>query len=416
MLYPRLRALDIRLRRQDGQHYFLLRDPLQLSEQLLLVPAPLGPALALCDGTHDIATMRSLLTARFGAHFENGVVDELLTALDGALFLENDNYHAAWKAAQAAFRAAPFRPMSCAGNVYPADPAALRRVLDGYLAQTDGRTGDATIRGLFSPHIDYARGGLVYARAWQRAAAAARAADLVVLFGTDHHSDSAGSLTLTKQSYATPFGVLPTAQGIVDSIAEAIGPDVFAGELRHRGEHSLELVAVWLHYVRGGQPVEVVPILTGSFAEYIEREVSPLTDPALQILIETLKRETAGRRMLVVSSGDLAHVGPAFEGEPLDAQGNARVKADDAVIVDRLWRATPRAFTTRWPVSETPTTSAASRRPISPYSFWVRRRGSGWVTTVARRMTTTPPLSQWQELSLSERPNIRARRNDVAKI
>ncbi|MGQ0604488.1 MAG: AmmeMemoRadiSam system protein B [Anaerolineales bacterium] len=336
MLYPRLRALDIRPHRQDGHRYFLLRDPLQLSEQMLLVPAPLGAALALCDGTHDVATMRSLLTARFGAHFENGVVDELLTALDGALFLENDRYRAAQAGAVAAFRAAPFRPMNCAGSVYPADPAELRRVLDGYLAQTDGRTGDANIRGLLSPHIDYARGGQVYAQTWQRAAAAARAADLVVIFGTDHHSDSAGSLTLSPQNYATPFGVLPTAQGIVDSLAEAIGPDAFAGELRHRGEHSLELVAVWLHHMRGGQPVEIVPILTGSFAEYIEREVSPLTDPTLQVLIETLKRETAGRRTLVVSSGDLAHIGPAFEGEPLDVQGKARIKADDDLLVDRL--------------------------------------------------------------------------------
>lgn len=336
MLYPRLRALDIRPHRQDGHRYFLLRDPLQLSEQMLLVPAPLGPALALCDGTHDVATMRSLLTSRFGAHFENGVVDELLTALDGALFLENDNYRAARNTAIAAFRAAPFRLMSCAGSVYPADPAELRRVLDGYLAQTDGRTGDATIRGLFSPHIDYARGGHVYAKAWQRVAAAARAADLVVIFGTDHHSDTPGSLTLTPQNYATPFGVLPTARGVVEAIAEAIGPDVFVGELRHRGEHSLELVTVWLHHMRGGQPVEIVPILAGSFAEYIEREVSPLTDPTLQILFETLKRETAGRRMLVVSSGDLAHVGSAFDGEPLDAHGKARLKADDDLLVDRL--------------------------------------------------------------------------------
>jgi hypothetical protein len=336
MLYPRLRALDIRPYRQDGQPYLLLRDPMQLSEQMLLVPAPLTPALALCDGTHDVATLRGLLVARYGAHFENGVVDELLTALDGALFLENDRYWEAWTRAVAEYRAAPFRPMSCAGNSYPADPVALRRLLEGYLAQANGLAANTEARGLLSPHIDYARGGRVYAQAWRRAAEAARAAELVVLFGTDHYSDRPGSLTLTVQNYATPLGVLPTAQGSVAAIAEALGPDVFAGELRHRGEHSLELVAVWLQHMRSGQPVEIVPILTGSFSEYIERGVSPLTDPAVQLLIETLKREMAGRRTLVVASGDLAHVGPAFDGELLDAHGKARVKAADDLLVDRL--------------------------------------------------------------------------------
>jgi hypothetical protein len=336
MRRPRLRPLDIRPHRQDGQPYFLLRDSLQVSDRMLLVPAPLGPALALCDGTHEVAAIRRMLTVRFGPHFENGVLDELLTALDGALFLENDRYREAKARALAEFRAAPFRPMSCAGNSYPADPAALRHLLDDYLAQTNDLTPNAEARGLLSPHIDYARGGRVYAQAWRRAAAAARAADLVVLFGTDHYSDVPGSLSLTRQNYATPFGVLPTAQRIVQSVAEALGPDVFDGELRHRGEHSLELVAVWLHHMRGGQPVEVVPILTGSFSEYIERGASPLSDPAVGGLIATLQRETAGRRLLVVSSGDLAHVGPAFDGAPVDARGKARLQADDELILGRL--------------------------------------------------------------------------------
>ena len=36
---------------QGGQPCILLRDPLQLTDKTLLVPQPLAPALALCDGT-----------------------------------------------------------------------------------------------------------------------------------------------------------------------------------------------------------------------------------------------------------------------------------------------------------------------------------------------------------------------------
>ena len=118
--------------------------------------------------------------------------------------------------------------------------------------------------GVISPHIDYPRGGLVYAAVWKQVAAMARAADLVVLLGTDHYS-MGDRLTLTRQSYATPYGVLPTDTDIVNTLVEAVGEEeAFAGEFRNRSEHSLELVATWLHHVRGGEPVAMMPILTGS--------------------------------------------------------------------------------------------------------------------------------------------------------
>ena len=135
-------------------------------------------------------------------------------------------------------------------------------------------------QGLLSPHIDYARGGEVYAQVWKRAAQAARDAELVILLGTDHYG--ADLLTLTRQNYATPYGVLPTDAALVDRLATAIGAEAaFAGELRHRGEHSLELVAVWLHHMRGGQPVPVAPILTGSFHPFMLNGATPANDLSL---------------------------------------------------------------------------------------------------------------------------------------
>lgn len=163
---------------------------------------------------------------------------------------------------------------------------------------------------MLSPHIDYARGGRVYAQVWQRAAAMVRAAEVIILIGTDHYSPE--PVTLTRQQYATPFGVLPTDEAIVADLAAALGEDAaFAGELYHRVEHSLELVAVWLQYIRGDAPCPVIPILAGSFARYINGS-DPATDPRLEALITTLRRVVVSRRALVVISGDMSHVGPAF--------------------------------------------------------------------------------------------------------
>ncbi|MFN3332257.1 MAG: AmmeMemoRadiSam system protein B, partial [Caldilinea sp.] len=182
------------------------------------------------------------------------------------------------------FRSAPFRAPALAGAGYPADDKALWSLLQEYLEESD-TTADTDIDwsqpiGVLSPHIDYARGGKVYAHVWKRAAQAVREAELVILLGTDHYGDDL--FTLTRQSYATPYGILPTDTASVDQLAAAIGEEAaFAGELRHCGEHSLELVAVWLHHLREGRPAPVIPILTGSFHPFMFNGDTPASDPTI---------------------------------------------------------------------------------------------------------------------------------------
>ncbi len=196
---------------------------------------------------------------------------------------------------------------------------------------------DAGRFGLLSPHIDFPRGGPVYAQVWKQAAEAVRAADLVILLGTDHYGND--PFTLTRQSYATPYGVLPTATDIVDRVAAAIGEEAaYAGELRHRGEHSLELVAAWLHHMRGGEPVEMVPALVGSLHGYVMNGASPETDSQSNRVLGALREASAGRRVAVIASGDLSHVGTAFGGEALTSQARQDVKAADEDLIRHMLR------------------------------------------------------------------------------
>jgi len=189
---------------------------------------------------------------------------------------------------------------------------------------------------LVSPHIDYARGGSVYAQVWGGAAEFVRSADLAVIFGTDHFGED-DRLTLTRQHYATPFGVLPTAHGVVDALAKTVGEEEsFSGELRHRGEHSIELAATWLHHIRGGQACELVPILCGTFERFFGSNENPEDDPAIDQLLGTLRSATAGHKTIVVAAGDLSHVGPAFGGRPLDLVGRARLQSADDELMELM--------------------------------------------------------------------------------
>ena len=335
---PRLRPVEPHLINHNGRPAIILRDPLQLSDQVVVVPQALAPLLALCDGTRDLAALRAGLAVRTGILLTPDDVARLVHQLDQALLLENGRFAEAKAALVDRYRAAPYRPPTLAGPSYPSEPDELRKYLNSFVDGV-GRPNPVLShgQGLVSPHIDYQRGGPVYAHVWSAAAEIAREADLAVIFGTDHNG-GLGSLTLTRQNYATPFGVLPTATDVVDAVAEAIGEEAaFGEELHHRREHSVELAAVWLHHVREGRPIDVVPILCGSFAHFVMGLLTPGEDPLFDAAIEALQRATANRETVVIAAGDLAHVGPAFgDPQPLDWTDRARIQAADDELIKAM--------------------------------------------------------------------------------
>src|SRR5439155_16447157 len=192
---------------------------------------------------------------------------DVLDQLERGLILEGPACQAATRAALEAFRQAPARPATCAGGIYPGETGACRAAIADYGRGDDERPSrwDEEVRGVISPHIDYHRGGRIYHRVWSRAAAAVRAADVLLVFGTDH-AGAPGAVTPTRQRYDTPFGPLDTDRAAVDALADAHGEQsAFAEELHHRGEHSIELAAVWAASLLGDRRPTLVPVLCGSF-------------------------------------------------------------------------------------------------------------------------------------------------------
>jgi AmmeMemoRadiSam system protein B len=326
--YAKLRAVDVQQMMHQGQPMFYLRDPLELSPHSMVVPQLLGVVLAACDGRHTVDQMLQEGQRRLGPELSLTEVEYILNQLDEVCLLENGRADEAKQQALKVYRAASHRPPAIAGRSYPADPTELRRSLQAYMDQTPTVDELEQGHGLISPHIDYYRGGPVYAQVWKRVAKLAREADCVIFLGTDHNGWP-GTITLTRQNYATPFGVLPTDQVVIDAIVEALGDDVFEAELHHRKEHSIELAAVWLHFIRDGRSVPIVPILCGSFYHFINNGHKPADNAKLNDLIEAVKRSTQGKKVLYVAAGDLAHIGPAFDGPAVDERGRVKLKTDD---------------------------------------------------------------------------------------
>ncbi|MCB8989990.1 MAG: AmmeMemoRadiSam system protein B [Ardenticatenaceae bacterium] len=313
---PKLRPLDFQPIMHQGQRMWLLADPMRLSDKQLIVPQDLAPLLVFCDGTRTPDEIHAAFCEYVGGHVDRAVVTSALAQFDEALLLDNGRFQQAQQALLNDYRAQPHRPPALADLSYPGNADELTRQFHAYGAG-DNLNGWQPWRGrgIISPHIDYHRGGAVYAQVWRRAETAVREADLVLIFGTDHNG-GLGTVTLTRQAYATPYGVLPTDLTLIDHLAEAIGPDAaFAEELHHKQEHSVELSAVWLHHIyqqAGITPKPMVPILCGSFHHFVMDGAHPADDERLTAVINTLQRETQGKNILAVASVDLAHVGPAF--------------------------------------------------------------------------------------------------------
>lgn len=337
---PILRPLDFQPVFHQGQQMWLLRDPLQLSPQQLIFPAALAQMLFFCDGTRTLPQIQHDFSQHLGLFVDFDIISNTVARLDEACLLHNERAQAAETALLTRYRAQPYRPPALAGLSYPAVAADLRAYLTQFTAAVTPRRPDEPAwrgRGIISPHIDYGRGGSVYAQTWAQAAAAVREADLIFILGTDHNGGQA--ITLTEKPYATPFGVLPSDVAVVRKLAAAIGEDIaFASELNHRQEHSVELSAVWLHHTLGdAPPCPMIPILVGSFHRFVTSGKHPAQDERLNRFIGALQEESAGRKAVVVASVDLAHVGPAFGDDfVMDGARRAALSQSDRQLLEAM--------------------------------------------------------------------------------
>lgn len=321
----------------------LLRDPLALTELSMFVPQQLAPLLTLCDGTRDVAALRTALMVRTGVYVGDNAVLDLLQHLDQALMLDNERFAAARSRVRDEFRAAPSRPATMMGGSYPDKPKELSTLLASHLSKAKGQKV-AGARGVVCPHIDFPRGLPVYASAWRAAREAVKQAELIFIFGTDHNS-MRPHLTLTRQSYATPFGLLPTAQDVVYEVAQAVGEDIFSEELHHRREHSVEAAAVWVHYLIGHRHCAVVPILCGSLFSFLDGDGDIGADEGVLHTVDALRKAAGARRTLLVAAADLAHYGPAFGDQVgADLAENARHAGKDEKLMAAICAGDAAAF------------------------------------------------------------------------
>jgi AmmeMemoRadiSam system protein B len=316
---PKLRNINIFPVQNSGKNLLCFQDPQGISEKALFLSPPLYFIVSLFDGQHSILDIQAEYMRRFGEFLYTEKIQEIISQLDENLFLEGERFQEALRQKEEGFRKASFREAIFAGKSYERDPDGLKAQLEGYFIGTNGpgplgeKKGVNGLKGVVAPHIDFQRGGFCYAFAhreiWER-----NSYPCFIIFGTAH-SPMENPFCLTRKNFVTPLGTLGVDQELVDAIQSRCSDDLFKDEGVQRSEHSIEFQCVFLRYLYPEpDPLKIVPILSGSFHEAIEKGISPMQLRPIRQFIDALKEAVSSlkKEVCYIASADLTHMGLQF--------------------------------------------------------------------------------------------------------
>ena len=200
------------------------------------------------------------------------------------------------------------REPAVAGRFYSADPAALRRELDRYLAPAGG--GRVPARGVVVPHAGYVYSGAIAGAVYAQVDVPAR----VIVLGPNHTGLGLPAALWPGGTWRLPTGDVPIDAGLTAALAAA--PPVERDVEAHLGEHSLEVQVPFLARTRPDVSVAALCLAHLAFAD-CERVAR---------LVARAAREAGA---LVVASSDMSHYIPADAAREKDQRAIERILALD---------------------------------------------------------------------------------------
>ena len=191
-----------------------------------------------------------------------------------------------------------------------------------------------SLRGVVAPHLDYARGGPVYADVYATLKQTP-AADRYVILGTNHFGRSTG-VAATGKDFLTPLGRVETDRAFIKRLEARLGRGLREHEFDHNAEHSVELQVHFLQMLYAAAEFQIVPVLChdpcgpSGTKPYDGRgvDLGDFADALGALIAED------GTRTVVIAGADLSHIGQHFGDEqPTTPEFLAQVRASDGELL-----------------------------------------------------------------------------------
>ncbi|MDO4551307.1 MAG: AmmeMemoRadiSam system protein B [Planctomycetia bacterium] len=365
---------------KDGKMTFILEDPEGFSPQLA-IPTEMAILLTLFDGQHTQEEILTTFEELSGIKMEAKELAEIVEHFDQLYFLDSPRFAAFLKKEMDHFFQQENRPAMMAGGAYEKDPHMLRLQLENYIQipkkiRTVENTPDPPykkkgIQALITPHIDPERGAASYGWAYE-ALQKLNDSELFIILGTAHNP-MRQPFTLTRKSFETPLGILPTDTDFIDKLhhlflekynhicqEETISlqnksdikeaPDPFKDEFVHRDEHSIEFQTLFLQYAlvcEKKRKVRIVPILINSCMRFFEtgkegQEKTPIYTSEIRALITALttliqeEEARTNKKVGIIATAEFSHIGPRYGSDPVDADARDLLKQEDIQLFTHI--------------------------------------------------------------------------------
>ncbi|NLO19845.1 MAG: AmmeMemoRadiSam system protein B [Ignavibacteria bacterium] len=329
---------------QEGKQIVLI-DPKGYAEAPAYIPSPLFPIIKMLDGKSTIFELAESVSKAIGFGFDLSQYLNIFRQLDEFCLLETPRFY--WKKFDFEYYLqSPIRNPSCAASSYPAESLELVLFLNKLLKCEDAKKYKQNAKAIIVPHIDFRVGreaNSTYSTAYN--AIKNTDADLFVIFGTAHFGNS-DLFMLTKKGFRTPLGIVESDTELIDFMQKDSALRLTIDDLAHRNEHSIELQTVILKHLFGKKEFKILPVLCGSFHNFILKNSLPKSDEMFNKFISKLNESIAAlnRKAVFIASADFAHIGRKF-GNSFDAETMLdTVKNEDMELIEHLSNCNPDAF------------------------------------------------------------------------
>jgi MEMO1 family protein len=206
------------------------------------------------------------------------------------------------------------RPAAVAGLFYPAEPAALRAQIAGFLTASRPDNSGRTPKLLIVPHAGTVYSGAVAAHAYSLLSPWRDRIRRVVLIGPAHRVAVPGLAAPGVDAFETPLGrILLDRAALAD--LDGLGT-VALDDSAHAAEHSLEVQLPFLQLVL--DEFALVPLVAG--------------DARPAEVAQVLDRLWGGDETLIVVSSDLSHYLPQEQAKATDRATAQQILALDARV------------------------------------------------------------------------------------
>jgi AmmeMemoRadiSam system protein B len=344
---PKLRNVEPISVVVQGQPAIALKDPLQISENVVCMHPDAVHLLMLLDGLHSVLDIQTELTRQAGRLVYLEEIKTVLEKLDAVYLLDGERFRAAFEEKVANYRQLPFRPSAHAGVSYSSDPDDLRSQVHAFFEGPNGPGMPQLFSdhrrpvGLIAPHIDIKAGGGCFAQGYH-ALASGQPSDLYVIFGTGH-AGVEGMFTATNLDFQTPLGTVTTDRNFIAELSRELGKDCAAEEILHANEHVIEFQTIFLQYLLGAHhDFSIVPILCSISHHYFDGHgrfdaQRHMFDDFCRAVRAVCHR--TAKSVCFIASADLDHIGPRYGDHFVPHEGTVRGALErDARLLSSLER------------------------------------------------------------------------------